>query len=157
VEEEGAAAASAAALANPWRASMGAFKVARGRVSSDSSSEDGAVLGTMPYVAYLCGYKYRLNKRNVIRTTSTDRWRKSRQRGERLLAIARLTLIDVEGGIHIRHRQITYLQILTHHDGNSTQYCVNKTAETRYLAVTAVELQPGCDQGMTACQSFGFA
>jgi hypothetical protein len=53
VEEEGTAAASAAAFANPWRASMGAFKVARGSVSSDSSSEDGAVLGTMPYVAYL--------------------------------------------------------------------------------------------------------
>lgn len=42
---------------------MGAFKVARGRVSSDSSSEDGAVLGTMPYVAYLCGYKELSNQR----------------------------------------------------------------------------------------------
>jgi hypothetical protein len=55
VEEEGTAAASAAAFAKPWRASMGAFKVARGSVSSDSSSEDGVVLGTIPYVAYLCG------------------------------------------------------------------------------------------------------
>jgi len=36
---------------------MGAFKVARGSVSSDSSSEDAAVLGIIPYVAYLCGYK----------------------------------------------------------------------------------------------------
>ena len=50
---EGAAAASAAALASPWSASIGAFRVDRGRVSSDSSSDDGAVLGTMPYVAYL--------------------------------------------------------------------------------------------------------
>ena len=52
---EGAAAASAAALASPWSASMGAFMDERGSVSSDSSSEDGAVLGTMPYVAYLWG------------------------------------------------------------------------------------------------------
>ena len=36
---------------------MGALSVERGRVSSDSSSEEGAVLGTMPYVAYLCGYE----------------------------------------------------------------------------------------------------
>jgi hypothetical protein len=42
------AAASAAALASPCKASIGAFMVERGRVSSDSSSEDGAVLGTMP-------------------------------------------------------------------------------------------------------------
>ena len=62
VEEEGTAAASAAALANPWRASMGAFKVARGSVSSDSSSEDAAVLGTMPYVAYLCGCKENIKR-----------------------------------------------------------------------------------------------
>lgn len=55
VDAEGAAAASAAALASPCKASMGAFKVERGRVSSDSSSEDGAVLGTIPYVAYLWG------------------------------------------------------------------------------------------------------
>ena len=47
-DSEGAAAASAAALANPCSASMGAFKDARGSVSSDSSSEEGAVLGTMP-------------------------------------------------------------------------------------------------------------
>lgn len=47
------AAASAAAFARPCRASIGAFRVALGRVSSDSSSEDGAVLGTIPYVAYL--------------------------------------------------------------------------------------------------------
>jgi hypothetical protein len=47
-EPEGAAAASAAALAKPWRASMGALSEARGNVSSDSSSEDGVVLGTMP-------------------------------------------------------------------------------------------------------------
>ena len=53
---EGAAAASAAALARPCNASMGAFNVDLGRVSSDSSSEEGAVLATMPYVAYLCGY-----------------------------------------------------------------------------------------------------
>lgn len=52
---DGAAAASAAALANPWRASIGALRVARGSVSSDSSSDDAAVLGTIPYVAYLCG------------------------------------------------------------------------------------------------------
>jgi hypothetical protein len=50
------AAASAAALANPCKASIGAFMVDRGKVSSDSSSEEGAVLGTIPYVAYLCGY-----------------------------------------------------------------------------------------------------
>ena len=50
---EGAAAASAAAFANPCKASMGAFRVDLGNVSSDSSSDDGAVLGTMPYVAYL--------------------------------------------------------------------------------------------------------
>ena len=52
---DGTAAASAAALARPCNASIGAFKAARGRVSSDSSSDDGAVLGTIPYVAYLCG------------------------------------------------------------------------------------------------------
>ena len=45
---DGAAAASAAALANPWRASIGALSEALGRVSSDSSSDDAAVLGTMP-------------------------------------------------------------------------------------------------------------
>jgi hypothetical protein len=45
---DGAAAASAAALAKPWRASIGALREDLGRVSSDSSSEDGAVLGTMP-------------------------------------------------------------------------------------------------------------
>ena len=54
---EGTAAASAAAFASPWRASIGALRVDRGRVSSSSSSDDGAVLGTMPYVAYLCGYE----------------------------------------------------------------------------------------------------
>ena len=50
---DGAAAASAAAFARPCRASIGALIDERGSVSSDSSSEDGAVLGTMPYVAYL--------------------------------------------------------------------------------------------------------
>ena len=55
-EADGAAAASAAALASPCKASMGAFRVERGSVSSDSSSEEGAVLGTIPYVAYLWGY-----------------------------------------------------------------------------------------------------
>ena len=53
---EGAAAASAAALAKPCSASIGAFIAARGSVSSNSSSEDGAVLGTIPYVAYLWGW-----------------------------------------------------------------------------------------------------
>jgi len=48
-----ALAASAAALARPCRASIGAFMLDRGKVSSDSSSEDAAVEGTMPYVAYL--------------------------------------------------------------------------------------------------------
>jgi hypothetical protein len=52
---DGAAAASAAAFAKPWRASMGALSETRGNVSSDSSSDDGVVLGTMPYVAYLWG------------------------------------------------------------------------------------------------------
>ncbi len=52
-DADGAAAASAAAFARPCNASMGAFKVDRGNVSSDSSSDDGAVLGTIPYVAYL--------------------------------------------------------------------------------------------------------
>lgn len=56
VDAEGAAAASAAAFARPWRASIGAFRVDLGNVSSDSSSDEGAVLGTIPYVAYLCGY-----------------------------------------------------------------------------------------------------
>jgi hypothetical protein len=45
---EGAAAASAAALANPCKASMGALREDLGKVSSDSSSEDGAVLVTIP-------------------------------------------------------------------------------------------------------------
>lgn len=53
VVADGIAAASAAAFAKPWSASIGALRLARGRVSSDSSSEEGAVLGTMPYVAYL--------------------------------------------------------------------------------------------------------
>lgn len=56
-ETDGAAAASAAAFANPCKASMGAFKVERGSVSSDSSSEDGAVFGIIPYDAYLWGLK----------------------------------------------------------------------------------------------------
>lgn len=47
-EAEVAAAASAAAFAKPCKASIGAFNVALGNVSSDSSSDDGAVLGTMP-------------------------------------------------------------------------------------------------------------
>ena len=59
---EGAAASSAAALASPCKASIGAFKVARGKVSSDSSSEEAEVLGTIPYVAYLCGYVPKLNQ-----------------------------------------------------------------------------------------------
>lgn len=46
-DKDGTAAASAAAFARPWSASMGASMIARGRVSS-SSSEEGAVLGTMP-------------------------------------------------------------------------------------------------------------
>ena len=50
---EGAAAASAAAFASPCKASIGALMVDRGNVSSDSSSEEAAVLGTMPYDAYL--------------------------------------------------------------------------------------------------------
>ena len=54
-DAEGAAAASAAALARPCRASMGALRVDLGNVSSDSSSYEGAVLGTIPYVAYLFG------------------------------------------------------------------------------------------------------
>ena len=53
---DGAAAASAAALASPCKASIGAFRLERGSVSSDSSSDEGAVLGTIPYVAYLWGY-----------------------------------------------------------------------------------------------------
>jgi hypothetical protein len=52
-EAEGTAAASAAALARPCRASMGALRAERGRVSSSSSSELGAVEGMIPYVAYL--------------------------------------------------------------------------------------------------------
>ena len=48
VENEGAAAASAAALASPCKASMGALMVDRGSVSSDSSSEEAAGLETMP-------------------------------------------------------------------------------------------------------------
>jgi hypothetical protein len=52
---EDALAASAAAFARPWSASMGALMLDLGRVSSDSSSEEAAVDGTMPYVAYLCG------------------------------------------------------------------------------------------------------
>lgn len=51
----GAAANSAAAFAKPCRASVGALREAR---SSDSSSEDGPVLDTVPYVAYLCGCGY---------------------------------------------------------------------------------------------------
>ena len=47
-ENEGAAAASAAALASPCKASMGALRLERGRFSSDSSSEESAVLGTTP-------------------------------------------------------------------------------------------------------------
>ena len=47
-ENEGAAAASAAALASPCKASIGAFAVDRGSASSDSSSEEAAVLVTMP-------------------------------------------------------------------------------------------------------------
>ena len=43
-----AEAASAAALARPCRASMGALILERGRVSSDSSSDDAAVDGTIP-------------------------------------------------------------------------------------------------------------
>jgi hypothetical protein len=44
------AATSAAALASPRRASIGAFRVALGKLSSESSSDDGAVLGTIPYL-----------------------------------------------------------------------------------------------------------
>jgi len=47
-DDVAAAAASAAALAKPYKASIGAFMVDRGKVSSDSSSEEAAVLGTMP-------------------------------------------------------------------------------------------------------------
>ena len=47
---------------------MGAFSAERGSVSSDSSSDEGAVLGTMPYVAYLCGWGLgRINIRIEIR------------------------------------------------------------------------------------------
>lgn len=37
---------------------MGALIALRESVSSDSSSDEGAVLGTIPYVAYLWGYKH---------------------------------------------------------------------------------------------------
>lgn len=47
-EDDGALAASTAAFARPCSASIGALRADRGRVSSDSSSDDGAVLGTMP-------------------------------------------------------------------------------------------------------------
>lgn len=47
-ENEGAAAASAAAFASPCKASIGALMVDRGSASSDSSSEEAAVLETMP-------------------------------------------------------------------------------------------------------------
>jgi hypothetical protein len=47
-ENEGAAAASAAALASPCKASIGALMVDRGSASSDSSSEEAAGLETMP-------------------------------------------------------------------------------------------------------------
>ena len=40
---------------------MGAPMVARGNVSSDSSSDDGVALGTIPYVAYLCGYRHTIS------------------------------------------------------------------------------------------------
>ena len=52
---DGAAAASAAAFAKPCKASIGALRAALGRVSSDSSSDEGAVLDTIPYCANLCG------------------------------------------------------------------------------------------------------
>jgi hypothetical protein len=73
---------------------MGAFKVARGSVSSDSSSEDAAVLGIIPYVAYLCGYEG-LSKQmeRSIKLLKTDGRCKSRQSRECLRPIARLTLI----------------------------------------------------------------
>ena len=47
-ENEGAAAASAAAFASPCNASIGASSDDRGRVSSDSSSDEAAVLETIP-------------------------------------------------------------------------------------------------------------
>ena len=47
-ENEGAAAASAAAFASPCNASIGALRDDRGRVSSDSSSDEAAVLETIP-------------------------------------------------------------------------------------------------------------
>jgi hypothetical protein len=47
-DSDGAAAASAAALAKPCKASIGALREALGKVSSDSSSEDGALLGIIP-------------------------------------------------------------------------------------------------------------
>ena len=53
----GALAASTAAFARPWRASIGAVSADLGRVSSGSfSPSDGAVFGMTPYVAYLCGW-----------------------------------------------------------------------------------------------------
>ena len=47
-ENEGAAAASAAAFASPCNASIEALRDSRGRVSSDSSSDEAAVLETTP-------------------------------------------------------------------------------------------------------------
>jgi len=56
-ESSGALAASTAAFARPWSASIGALSVDLGKPSSDwLSSSDGALLETMPYVAYLCGW-----------------------------------------------------------------------------------------------------
>ena len=56
-ESSDALAASTAAFARPWSASIGALSEDLGRVSSDSfSSSDAALLGIMPYVAYLCGW-----------------------------------------------------------------------------------------------------
>jgi hypothetical protein len=48
VEDDGALAASTAAFARPCSASIGALRADRGRGSSDSSSDEAAVLGTMP-------------------------------------------------------------------------------------------------------------
>jgi hypothetical protein len=139
---------------------MGAFKVARGSVSSDSSSDDAAVLGMIPYVAYLCGYKGPSKQiLRLVKPLKTDGRCKSGQSRECLWPIARLTLIVGEH-IQYTYHTVTYLYIRPHH-GDLIPYCLNKTiagVETsRYYVATAVGLLTKCDRETTAYRSFGFA
>lgn len=115
---------------------MGALMVARGRVSSDSSSEEGAVLVTMPYVAYLCGGG--ANPGNGGKDFKPLR--------------SPETCIETQEKNNNQYNQVAYHSTALQADPSSTRKTV-QTVQQMYWSAEG----PGFCQASFACQSSGFA